>query len=283
MVSNVVPIVLMLLLLTTQMTKSFAVWIPNVWRKPAGELSYGNLYIFYILRVIRNAFRLCKESNHIPLRCDEVEKGVELEMRKFIEEHVTEAMIRKCPRCTQVIDTLVYGNMITTQICFFFFQRFYKVEGCNKMTCSSCGLFICYVCRETINGYDHFTNNERYANEHFGCRRRHCYAFRCTLSNQSEKLHYEEMVQAYANAKNEYLRLHPEAHDMVLRYDPISHLTKPATSATSATWFQISNFSSSIDIPFVDQSTINMFLVSGSLSLSLLLIMFRFAFLFSSS
>ncbi len=47
-------------------------------------------------------FRLCKEPNHIPLRCDEVEKGVELEMRKFIEEHVTEAMIRKCPRCTQV-------------------------------------------------------------------------------------------------------------------------------------------------------------------------------------
>ncbi|CAF1185379.1 unnamed protein product [Adineta ricciae] len=146
---------------------------------------------------MKETCRLCKEPNHIPLRCDEVEKGVELEMRKFIEEHVTEAMIRKCPRCT---------------------QRFYKVEGCNKMTCSSCGLFICYVCRETINGYDHFTNNER-----------------CTLSNQSEKLHYEEMVQAYANAKNEYLRLHPEAHDMVLRYDPISHLTKPATSATSAT------------------------------------------------
>jgi hypothetical protein len=46
--------------------------------------------------------RLCKEPNHIPLRCDEVEKGVELEMRKFIEEHVSEAMIRKCPRCTQV-------------------------------------------------------------------------------------------------------------------------------------------------------------------------------------
>ncbi|CAF0801568.1 unnamed protein product [Adineta steineri] len=69
-----------------------------------------------------------------------LEKGIELEKRKFIEEHVTEAMIRKCPRCT---------------------QRFYKVEGCNKMTCSSCGLFICYVCRETINGYDHFTDNER--------------------------------------------------------------------------------------------------------------------------
>jgi len=143
---------------------------------------------------MKETCRLCKEPNHIPLRCDEVEKGVELEMRKFIEEHVSEAMIRKCPRCT---------------------QRFYKVEGCNKMTCSSCGLFICYVCRETINGYDHFTNNEK-----------------CTLSNQSEKLHYEEMVQAYKNAKNEYLRLHPEAHDMVLRYDPISHLTKPPVPST---------------------------------------------------
>jgi transcriptional antiterminator Rof (Rho-off) len=52
------------------------------------------------------------------------------------------------------------------------------------------------------------------------------------LSNQSEKIHYEEMVQAYTNAKNEYLRLHPEAHDMVLRYDPISHLSKPINPTT---------------------------------------------------
>lgn len=141
---------------------------------------------------MKETCRLCKEPNHIPLRCDEVEKGLELEMRKFIEEHVSEAMIRKCPRCT---------------------QRFYKVEGCNKMTCSSCGLFICYVCRETINGYDHFTNNEK-----------------CTLSNQSDKLHYEEMIEAYRNAKNEYVRLHPEAEPMVLRYDPISHLSKPSST-----------------------------------------------------
>ncbi|CAF3685354.1 unnamed protein product [Rotaria socialis] len=152
---------------------------------------------------MKETCRLCKEPNHIPLRCNEVEKGVELEMRKFIEEHVTEAMIRKCPRCT---------------------QRFYKVEGCNKMTCSSCGLFICYVCRETINGYDHFTNNER-----------------CTLSNQSEKIHYEEMLEAYRNAKNEYLRLHPEAHDMVLRYDPISHLIKIENSTDDLTSMTSSN------------------------------------------
>jgi len=54
--------------------------------------------------------------------------------------------------------------------------------------------------------------------------------FRCTLSNQSDKLHYEEMIEAYRNAKNEYVRLHPEAEPMVLRYDPISHLSKPSTN-----------------------------------------------------
>ncbi|CAF0753774.1 unnamed protein product [Didymodactylos carnosus] len=144
---------------------------------------------------MRETCRLCKELNHIPLRCDEVEKGIELEMRKFIEEHVTEAMIRKCPRCT---------------------TKFYKTDGCNKITCSSCGLYICYMCRQQINGYDHFTNNDR-----------------CTLSNTSEKIHYDEMVGAYSNAKAEYLRLHPDAREMVLRYDPIAHLKHPATTTTT--------------------------------------------------
>jgi hypothetical protein len=58
---------------------------------------------------------------------------------------------------------------------------------------------------------------------------------RCTLSNQSEKIHYEEMVEAYGNAKTEYLRRHPEAHDMVLRYDPISHLTRPTVKSATST------------------------------------------------
>ncbi|CAF1207605.1 unnamed protein product [Didymodactylos carnosus] len=115
---------------------------------------------------MRETCRLCKEINHIPLRCDEVEKGIELEMRKFIEEHVTESMIRKCPRCS---------------------TKFYKTDGC------------------------------------------------CTLSNTSEKIHYEEMVSAYSNAKAEYLRLHPDAREMVLRYDPIAHLKRPATTTTTTT------------------------------------------------
>ena len=41
------------------------------------------------------------------------------------------------------------------------------------------------------------------------------------------------MVQAYANAKAEYLRRHPEAADMILRYDPISHLNKSVPSSST--------------------------------------------------
>ena len=74
----------------------------------------------------------------MPLRCDQVEKKVELDMRKFIEQRMTEAMIRTCHNCK---------------------KRFYKVEGCNKMTCV-CGASMCYVCRAPIKDYSHFNNGK---------------------------------------------------------------------------------------------------------------------------
>jgi hypothetical protein len=59
-----------------------------------------------------------------------VEKGVELEMRKFIEEHVSEAMIRKCPRCTQVD----YPSIERQEnfVCLFVFSVFIKSKDVIK-------------------------------------------------------------------------------------------------------------------------------------------------------
>ena len=82
--------------------------------------------------------RLCKEPNHIPLRCDEIEGTGEKNMRAFIEAQMTEAMIRTCWRCK---------------------KRFTKLDGCNKMTCT-CGAMMCYVCREPIKDYSHFQNGK---------------------------------------------------------------------------------------------------------------------------
>jgi len=31
-----------------------------------------------------------------------------------------------------------------------------KVDGCNKMICSRCGVFFCWMCLQVISGYQHF-------------------------------------------------------------------------------------------------------------------------------
>ncbi len=54
----------------------------------------------------------------------------------MIEEALTKARVRECRKCK---------------------SRFYKIEGCNKMTCT-CGALMCYICRADITtiGYGHF-------------------------------------------------------------------------------------------------------------------------------
>jgi TRIAD3 protein (E3 ubiquitin-protein ligase RNF216) len=81
--------------------------------------------------------RKCKRRSHIPLKCDEVDEEKEVSARQKIEERMTAAKVRQCPKCP---------------------NKFFKSEGCNKMTCS-CGAFVCYVCRKYIEPsvkYAHF-------------------------------------------------------------------------------------------------------------------------------
>ena len=33
-------------------------------------------------------------------------------------------------------------------------------DGCNKLTCTSCGKLWCWICKTQINGYDHFKKNK---------------------------------------------------------------------------------------------------------------------------
>lgn len=88
---------------------------------------------------MRESCRLCREPNHVPLRCEEVERQGETDWRTFVEMRVSEAMLRTCYNCK---------------------KRFYKVEGCNKMTCS-CGAIMCYVCRMPISAdYSHYRTSK---------------------------------------------------------------------------------------------------------------------------
>ncbi|XP_063230180.1 uncharacterized protein LOC134535148 isoform X2 [Bacillus rossius redtenbacheri] len=74
---------------------------------------------------LKETCRYCKEPNHIPLRCSEVEKEGETKMRTEIEDRMTDAVIRKCNSCS---------------------KKFIKSDGCNKMVCP-CGAIMCYLCR----------------------------------------------------------------------------------------------------------------------------------------
>ncbi|KAF9901329.1 hypothetical protein EC991_006256 [Linnemannia zychae] len=85
--------------------------------------------------------RLCRALTHIPLSCEEYKKELEkdnvLSVQHKVEEQMSQALIRECVKCK---------------------SRFFKTEGCNKMTCPQCHAIMCYVCKVQIKDYSHFDN-----------------------------------------------------------------------------------------------------------------------------
>lgn len=81
--------------------------------------------------------RLCKEKSHIPMSCEENKNDKGLSERHQVEEAMSQALIRKCPKCqVQIV----------------------KEYGCNKMQCTKCGTMMCYSCQKDITreSYNHF-------------------------------------------------------------------------------------------------------------------------------
>ncbi|OJJ66872.1 hypothetical protein ASPBRDRAFT_34625 [Aspergillus brasiliensis CBS 101740] len=81
--------------------------------------------------------RLCRQESHIPRTCAEAKKEKGIPERHLVEEAMSEALIRPCPKCK---------------------VKIIKESGCNKMICSKCQTAMCYVCKKDITreGYDHF-------------------------------------------------------------------------------------------------------------------------------
>jgi len=55
--------------------------------------------IFLFSECGKESCRMCREISHIPLRCEEVEKDVEVRKRTYIENKMAEALIRTCYKC----------------------------------------------------------------------------------------------------------------------------------------------------------------------------------------
>ncbi|XP_023320603.1 uncharacterized protein LOC111695487 [Eurytemora carolleeae] len=113
--------------------------------------------------------RLCKEENHLPLRCDEVEKDEEVKARTKLENQMTEAMVRICHKCK---------------------KRFFKTEGCNLMHCD-CGATMCYLCRKPVpDNYTHFYGIGASPKPNL-----------CPLYSDNDNLHKAEVLKAAKSGK----------------------------------------------------------------------------------
>lgn len=133
--------------------------------------------VFNCLQCGFESCRSCGEEAHIPFKCSEIEKKNETSARLSVEEAMTKARVRFCPKGCK--------------------QPFFKVEGCNKMTCPTCKTFICYICRAEIPkslGYGHF------------CQKPHCNhssCNKCTLYSNSEQDDLQAAKEAGLNAIKE--------------------------------------------------------------------------------
>ncbi|KAL7480174.1 hypothetical protein ACHAW6_006854 [Cyclotella cf. meneghiniana] len=140
--------------------------------------------------------RECGEEAHPGIRCDQVETKAETSGRNKVEEAMTNAVIRKCPRP-------------------FCRKPFMKTDGCNKITCS-CGAFICYICRNEIPrnvGYNHFCQTPHC--NHLSCKKCGLY----TDAESSDKITLKKAAKDAAKSVAEGSNVEVDV-DSLLRYPP---------------------------------------------------------------
>lgn len=84
----------------------------------------------------KTSCRLCRKDSHIPMSCKEYKESLGVDERHAVEEAMTKALLKTCPKC---------GKQILKQ------------DGCNKVICF-CGGMLCDYCGKDITkeGYQHF-------------------------------------------------------------------------------------------------------------------------------
>ena len=127
---------------------------------------------------LKESCKECKEEwkDHFGLKCNEIEKKPQTNLRVSYEERMTMAKIRKCTKCS---------------------LTFTKQDGCNKITCR-CGASQCYVCRQPDINYNHFCRHVRDP----GCKCTKCSA--CSLwtdTAEDEELAIKQLQEEAATAK----------------------------------------------------------------------------------
>ncbi|KAJ3781897.1 hypothetical protein GGU11DRAFT_221731 [Lentinula aff. detonsa] len=149
--------------------------------------------------------RQCKKMDHLPKSCKELEEDKVLDGRHVIEEAMTRALMRNCPNCN---------------------KAFVKEEGCNKMTCPHCHTLSCYVCRQPVLGYDHFSRPGAPASSSSNSKK-------CPLWEPVENRHAQEVKAAAEEALARYKRDNPDVSETDIQVD-VPKLPGHAPNAVAA-------------------------------------------------
>lgn len=139
--------------------------------------------------------RQCKREDHLPKSCSEVVDDRNLDARHAVEEAMTEALMRKCPKCS---------------------KAFIKENGCNKMRCPYCQTLSCYVCRQLITGYEHFNEQPRGGPP---SKKKDKKDKKCPLWDDLDKRHHDEVAEAARRAAREQELANPEVNPDQLKVD----------------------------------------------------------------
>ncbi|KAI0048273.1 hypothetical protein FA95DRAFT_1558166 [Auriscalpium vulgare] len=140
--------------------------------------------------------RKCKKEDHLPKSCEEVEEDKKLDGKHAVEEAMTRALMRNCPKCQ---------------------KAFIKEYGCNKMTCPNCSALSCYVCRQLIVGYEHFEHNSRVQVP--GQPVASSSSSKCPLWDAVEQRHADEVTVAAKKALEQYKLEHPDVDEDDIKVD----------------------------------------------------------------
>ncbi|KAI5984865.1 hypothetical protein EDD15DRAFT_2176650 [Pisolithus albus] len=142
--------------------------------------------------------RACKRPDHLPKSCKEVDEDRHIDAQHQVEEAMTRALMRNCPKCQK-------GG---------YHAAFIKEQGCNKMTCPNCHTLSCYICRQIITGYDHFDRVGPSAPGQVGNKSK------CILWEPSvERRHAEEVNAAAKQAMEELKKNNPDVDASAIKVD----------------------------------------------------------------
>lgn len=156
---------------------------------------------------MKSSCRLCKQISHIPQTCEEFAKENKLSVRHTVEEAMTEAMVRKCKKCS---------------------YPYIKEYGCNKIHCNRCNTLQCYICQETIKNYDHFNDPARGGK-----------LGNCPLFDNTDQRHEQEIQAAAKKAVEKLKEKDPDLKEEDLQIQ-VSDSVKKAEQARVAQ-FQAAN------------------------------------------